>query len=415
MQNQDYHNCFSILEKISRTTSSLEKMELLMSLRGDKFTEFYFETIFNPYLTYGVRTINKLENQYPIPSFKEIQLLRQKLVSRELSGLIAQREVDIFCNTILSFFNKWFSKMWGRDLKIGISTITINKVFKNLIPTFNIQLCNKYNSEERLVGDWLIQPKYDGLRCLFFFEKGVCKGILSRSGKELFNLEHISKELLNYIKHCDCVLDGEICGKNWNDTISMTKSSVTEIKNKDIVFYIFDFISLEDWNKKICNYSLKQRLHQLNSLFCKDGNYFKIIPIKKILTKGDIIHYAKIWLDVGYEGAVLKEENSFYEFKRSNNWLKVKFEETEDLEIIGFKEGTGRNMGKLGAFLCQFNNIEVDVGGGFSDKQRESFWWLRNDLIGRIIEVKFQEKTKDGSMRFPVFLRFRDDKINFRG
>ena len=82
------------------------------------------------------------------------------------------------------------------------------------------------------------------------------------------------------------------------------------------------------------------------------------------------------------------------------------------------EEGTGRNVGKLGAFVCEGlddgRNIKVNVGSGFTDSDRDSFWNDRSTLIGNIVEVRADAITQnqDGtySLRFPRFLRFRGFK-----
>jgi len=74
-------------------------------------------------------------------------------------------------------------------------------------------------------------------------------------------------------------------------------------------------------------------------------------------------------------------------------------------------EGTGKYVGQLGAVECLLQNKQiVRVGSGFKDDERTKLWERASELPGQYIEVKYQEKTKDGSLRFPVFLRFRKDK-----
>jgi ATP-dependent DNA ligase len=87
-----------------------------------------------------------------------------------------------------------------------------------------------------------------------------------------------------------------------------------------------------------------------------------------------------------------------------------------DLEIVGFEEGTGRNLNRLGAIICEGEDndrrIRVNVGSGFSDALRDEYWASRDDLLGHLVEVQADAVTQnqDGtySLRFPRFLRFRD-------
>jgi DNA ligase-1 len=79
------------------------------------------------------------------------------------------------------------------------------------------------------------------------------------------------------------------------------------------------------------------------------------------------------------------------------------------------EEGTGRNVGRLGALVCEGiddgKTISVNVGSGFSDSDRGSYWEERDTLVGQVVEVRADAVTQnqDGtySLRFPRFLRFR--------
>jgi len=120
-------------------------------------------------------------------------------------------------------------------------------------------------------------------------------------------------------------------------------------------------------------------------------------------------------IDDGFEGIMLKDPSAPYELKRSHAWLKIKPTITVDLEVIDFEEGTGKNVGKLGALVCEgVDNgkaIKVNVGGGFSDEQRDDFWQAQSLVKGTIAEVLADAVTQnqDGtySLRFPRFVRFR--------
>jgi DNA ligase-1 len=120
----------------------------------------------------------------------------------------------------------------------------------------------------------------------------------------------------------------------------------------------------------------------------------------------------------GYEGIMLKDAKAGYECKRSVAWLKLKPFIEVSLEVIDVEEGTGRNVGRLGALVCRGEDdgrtIVVNVGSGFSDSDRDEFWNYRRECIGNIVEVRADAITQnqDGtySLRFPRFLRFRGFK-----
>ena len=126
-----------------------------------------------------------------------------------------------------------------------------------------------------------------------------------------------------------------------------------------------------------------------------------------------ITKYSDLVIKQGQEGIMINLCKSPYETKRVNHLLKVKEFHTLDLRVIDKKEGTNRNKGKLGALVVDYKGFEVSVGSGYTDTLREELW-NDEDIVGSIIEISYFEETcdKDGnlSLRFPVFIRRRDDK-----
>ena len=115
----------------------------------------------------------------------------------------------------------------------------------------------------------------------------------------------------------------------------------------------------------------------------------------------------------GYEGIMIKDPQAPYECKRSASWLKLKPFIEVSLAVVATEEGTGKNVGKMGALVCEGVDdgkaIRVNVGSGFTDEQRDEFWSCKVD--GHIVEVRADAVTQnqDGtySLRFPRFKGFR--------
>ncbi len=122
-------------------------------------------------------------------------------------------------------------------------------------------------------------------------------------------------------------------------------------------------------------------------------------------------------LEAGYEGIMVKDPEAPYECKRAFHWLKVKPFIEVTLTIVGWEEGTGKNAGKLGAWLMEGEDdgkkIRVNCGGGFSDKEREDFWNSREKFRGFLGEVRADALSLERgeliwySMRFPRWKGFR--------
>ena len=122
------------------------------------------------------------------------------------------------------------------------------------------------------------------------------------------------------------------------------------------------------------------------------------------------------WLDYavnnGWEGLMLNKDAT-YKCKRTTDLIKIKKFYTMDLPVIDVLEGDGRLKGTLGSLVVQYKNNKVNVGSGFDDETRKLFWNEKDSLVGRVIEVKYKEITKDKktgleSLQFPIFIQLRE-------
>jgi hypothetical protein len=121
------------------------------------------------------------------------------------------------------------------------------------------------------------------------------------------------------------------------------------------------------------------------------------------------------YLSAGKEGIILKNVDSLWENKRVKHQIKFKAELNTDLLCVGWVEGTGKYVGMMGALNLQSSDgiVTVDVGTGFTDLERKTI--TPENIIGKIIEIKYNERISDKrtlkeSLFLPVFLNIREDK-----
>ena len=114
---------------------------------------------------------------------------------------------------------------------------------------------------------------------------------------------------------------------------------------------------------------------------------------------------------------MLNNPDSVYERKRTSALLKVKRMKTADLPIVGFEEAIdGENKGGLRSLTLALGDggDTVNVSSGLTDEETREIWGSRDAYVGRMVEVRFFEETSNRvggrSLRFPVFVGFRDDK-----
>jgi DNA ligase-1 len=220
------------------------------------------------------------------------------------------------------------------------------------------------------------------------------------------------------------ILDGEVVGNTFQELMRQARRK-DNVQADDSVFHIFDVIPSQEFLAGIWRTPLTYRLSLLDRISPVISQYqnIKILPhiTVDLDTSAGLDQFNRYCTDTvarGFEGVMIKDLDAPYECKRTTSWLKYKPVITVDLEVVDVEEGTGRNKGRLGALVCsgkdEGRQIHVNVGSGFSDADRDRIYTARRDVIGRTVEVLCDVITlnQDGtySLRFPRFVRFRDDK-----
>ena len=273
--------------------------------------------------------------------------------------------------------------------------------------TVPIQLANKLEIakvSKYKVSNWYASPKLDGIRAIYYNGK-----FYSRKEKPFAGFEHVEKELkLLCAKHNLTLIDGEL----YSDTIPfgeiqgavMQKVNIDESRKEAIYFNVFACVG-----KNITDTS-----SMIDVLNLFEGKYIRIVPYTLISNDRSIIEAkAKEYVKQGYEGIMLRSTTQSFDSKRSNMLLKFKFFKEHDFTVTKLIEGKGKYVGMLGKVVVtgviKGKTIVSEVGSGFTDEQRHLFW-DSNDLIGKTIEVKYQEVTPKNSLRFPTFLKTKEDR-----
>ena len=284
------------------------------------------------------------------------------------------------------------------------------------------------NHEKKIKGKKLLEPKLDGVRVLTVINwdnRTVTQ--YSRNGKLLENFTHITEALEKHIDDFgrSMVLDGEMISTSFQALMKQVHRK-DNVKADDAVLMLFDIIPLSEFQKGKSVLGQRRRsklLQSMKPIFDKIGN-IGIIP----QTEVDLDEYAgellfkqfnKDAIADGYEGIMIKDPDAGYECRRSTSWLKLKPFIEVSLDVIGLEEGTGKNVGRLGALICQGEDdgkiITTNVGSGFSDELRNEIWKNKHLVEGQTVEIRADAVTQnqDGtySVRFPRFLRFRGFEV----
>jgi DNA ligase-1 len=123
------------------------------------------------------KTVAKLiDNVEELKSLKDvINYIKDNSSGRDIDILAVKGFID----TLLPDGNlqEFVRKLVTKDLKLGISEKTVNKVFgNNAIPEFGVMLAESYSKKsDKINGKFYITTKLDGNRCAVTKEDGVVK------------------------------------------------------------------------------------------------------------------------------------------------------------------------------------------------------------------------------------------------
>jgi len=426
--------CEYVISTLEEHPSRLNKEAIILAQAEQGNRELFegFRLALDPMITFGIKKVpeRKGEDGKGV-DWDSFTLMLTGFVNRQITGNMARDMIETCMkNSTNKQWNGWYRRILIKDLRCGVSEVTINKVTKKhyadyAIPTFACQLAHDSSGHEsRVSGKKCIEVKLDGVRVLSVLYPDGRVDQFSRNGKELLNFPHIVEQLSRTVTGITepVVLDGEVMSSSFQDLMKQVHRK-SNVQSQDAVLHLFDIVTLEAFERGQYDRSQSERSKKLRAwknLWLEETPNIEIVgqEVVDLDTDEGQSRFKEINAEAikgGYEGIMIKDLDAPYECKRSFAWLKLKPFIEASLEIVDVEEGTGRNAGRLGAFVCSGEDdgrlIRVNVGSGFSDSDRDQFWSARDQLIGQIVEVRADAVTQnqDGSysMRFPRFLRFR--------
>ena len=431
----------NVIDNLEADNSRLAKEQVLLSAMEEGLDEFFagVRMALDPLYTFGVKQVpeSKVDGQ----GLKwEIFLdLAEKLNKRELTGHDA-RDAILLTRDIATMdqWNKFYRRILIKDLRCGVSEKTVNKVAKQFpqysIPIFTCPLAHdSANHEKKMVGKKQVEVKLDGVRVITIIQGDTSHGkfsrveMFSRNGKQFHNFGHIISEIEEVIKDnpppYDLVLDGEVMSANFQDLMKQVHRKDGK-QSKDAVLHLFDMCPLSEFQKGMWDKTQSFRSQAVKAWVDQHKDVLKHVQtldwedVDLDTQEGQdrFVELNKAAVDGGYEGVMIKDPEAPYECKRTHSWLKAKPFIEVTLNVVAVEEGTGRNEGRLGAVILEGEddgyNYSLNCGSGFTDAQRDEFWAERDSLIGNLIEIRADARTKSQdsetySLRFPRFKCFR--------
>lgn len=416
------------VDEIRESAARTHKQKVLEKWKENVIILTYLQFAFNPYTTFGIsgKKLNKVVPETSITGIHSVfelltYLSQHNTGTDQIIGLcqdfidgvaVSDPDAAILLEQIIR-----------KEFTIGCDAKTINAVIPGLIPVFNVQLANKYFDKPEYVEGktFALTKKIDGGRIIAIRENGEVS-FYTRAGQKYEGLTDLAAELFTTFPD-GIVLDGEITllanplglssKEQYKQTMKITRK---DGEKHGVKMLVFDILTIEEFRTQTCEHTYDERRNLLEGLFGTKRTYFELLPV---LYRGkdtaEITKYLDQLTAAGEEGVMINICDAPYEFKRTNNLLKVKKMDTLDLEIVGVEAGEGRLANTLGAIHVRYKdgNI-VKVGSGFSDWMRDEIWQNQIYYIGKICTVRYFEETKNDkggiSLRFPIFEDIRLDK-----
>jgi len=268
-------------------------------------------------------------------------------------------------------------------------------------------LCDGYTSWP--AGEWAIEPKVDGYRLSIVIDsEGNCEYYCRKPTQVGWaeNVRHVGEELVR-LGFRGCMVDGELMAESWNVLSSLIRRKRSDMDEEtkqrivdEVKFWVFDVVGGERGfyrfpraRKETRAYPVEYHVRRdLLAMWIKSTTIVRMVPSWRVYSEAEAMERYRELIDLGFEGAVLKDINAWYFFDRTNVWLKLKPFKTVEVTVVEAVEGGGRHVGRLGALTCMMAGGHlISVGGGFSDAEREKFWAHRSALAGLVIEVTMQD------------------------
>jgi hypothetical protein len=256
---------------------------------------------------------------------------------------------------------------------------------------FYPQLCAKTKFDPTKC---IIEEKLDGIRVTAHRIYGGVK-LFSRNNKRIRS-ESVESWMLRF--PIGTILDGEICGIKSNDMQSMSG------KRDAAIYKVFDILMYN--NAIIWNTPVEERIALLDSL----TQTYEIPRPNRYMFKTyeDIVKFLEL---EPIEGVVAKPYGQLYTVAE-RVWFKLKLVKEMTVRVVGWTPGTGRlkdTLGSVEVASYDENIVATSVGSGFNDSSREIMRKRLEEGKQTLIEVEYQQKTADNSLRFPIFKCIRDD------
>jgi len=416
---------YKIFEELNLDNGTTYKIDVLKKHSDNELLKRVFKMALDKVaFNYYIRKIPDYTPSSQSSSSLEsaLSFLENELHSRNITG---NKAIDALQEVLSSLSEEdadIVSRIVERDLKVGVGKLNANKVWKKLIIKPMYMRCGVFS--EKTAGKINVEGAYCQLKADGTYREATVQDgavyFCSRSGENYDYpvLSQLLSKLPNgkYIGELTVVVEGETFERSKGNGLINSDDPPHE----DIVFDVWDHVTLEEYSNaanKIKNTEIyKERFQRLKDILDGIDNRIREIETHIVNDISDALKLTSQWMSQGLEGAILKDANAVFRDGTNPNQLKLKLEIDADVRITGFTEGSGKHIDTFGSMTFETDDGLVKGSvSGFKDAERLDFNNRREDLIGKIISVQFNDLIKRvtndyHALSHPRFIELRDDK-----
>ena len=427
----------NIFDSLAANNSRLAKEAILTANKNNKDLQRAIKLALDPLISFYIRKIPDYKATGNAKLSDAMSTLENEFATRNFTGNAAIELLTSILESLNEADASVIEKIIKKDLRCGVSEATANKIWPGLVSTYPVMLASGFDQKlvDKIKFPAYCQLKLDGMRFNAIVRNGTVE-YRSRNGKELnIPSKLFSDALLKLASYygANYVFDGELLvvdsagkpldRKTGNGILSKAvKGTMSETEASSVRVTLWDAIPYDDFKigKFVTPYEdrlqfLVKRTVNLKTSNKALGALIDCVWTKEVDNQFEAQTIFEKFLADGQEGTILKSKTNIWEDKRSKEQIKFKGELECDLVVVDWEEGTGKNVGRLGALVCESSDglIQVNVGSGYSDEQRKEF--TKQAVIGKILTVKYNARIKDRGdgverLFLPTFIEMREDK-----
>lgn len=444
----------NILDEIASESSTNKKIEILGNYQDNELLKRVMYLAKSKRVKFYIKQIPDWRTNGQLQTLEWALEQLEPLMKSELRGNDAIEHLSRVISSVKPDDSYVLERIIDRDLKIGMGTTNINKVFTKLIEKTPYMGAKPY--EDKLVRKIFdktnlgtrqgvySQLKEDGRYCNAIIRGGEVE-LESRQGETT----HVGNALFlrELAQLSDCVLNGELTVQGFDRyTANGIIASIVDIEKKretrteeetakkiaafvkkhgeyqDILdrieYAVWDYIGVDEYFDQKSNVPYHFRFDcvlELNTIY----PLTRIRPVETMVMDeyDDAMKHFLDVLDRGLEGTIIKDAEGTWKHGKPNWQVKMKVEMTMDLRAKGFNYGTKgtKNEDVISAIqLTSECGLLNTTASGMDEEMMQYVTDNMDSLMDTIFEIRCcglsQDRDGNWSTLHPSIVKYRDDK-----